>query len=55
MWEATLSSIEAITEQWLVCQQKWIYLEPVYGSEEILKQMPNEGRLFQGYASSQPN
>lgn len=48
VWEKTLAAIDGILEQWLVCQLKWIYLEPVYGSEEILKQMPNEGMQFSG-------
>jgi hypothetical protein len=38
-WEKKLSLIEGVLDEWLVCQMKWIYLEPVYGSEEILKQV----------------
>jgi dynein heavy chain len=37
-WEKKLALIEGVLDEWLVCQTKWIYLEPVYGSEEILKQ-----------------
>lgn len=29
-----------IVDEWLLAQQKWMYLGPVYGSEEIAKQMP---------------
>ena len=36
-----------IFDSWLTCQQKWMYLGPVYGSEEIAKQMPKERFEFQ--------
>ena len=35
-----------ILEQWLKCQGKWLYLEPIFGAEEIMKQIPREGIAF---------
>ena len=34
--------------EWLACQRNWMYLQPIFDSEDINRQLPAEGKRFTG-------
>ncbi len=45
-WEAQLSLVSEILDQWITLQRSWLYLEPIFSSEDIMQQLPLEGKRF---------
>lgn len=45
-WETKLNNMSELIEEINKCQRTWRYLEPIFASDDIHKQMPTEGSLF---------
>ena len=45
-FEKKLARTQADLDLWLKLQSVWMYLEPVFKSDDIIKQMPVEGQKF---------
>ncbi|CAH1962386.1 unnamed protein product [Acanthoscelides obtectus] len=45
-WARNLDLFSRILDEWLMCQQSWLYLEVIFSAPDIQRQLPNEAKLF---------
>ena len=46
VWSETLQRLQDTLDQWGSCQATWQNLDPIFASQDIVKQMPVEGEKF---------
>jgi dynein heavy chain len=47
LWEKQLHYAQHLIDDWIACQKAWMYLEPIFSSDDIMRQLPTEARRFQ--------
>lgn len=45
-WNNSLKRMSDILEEWGKCQMNWMYLQPIFDSADISKQLPLESKKF---------
>jgi dynein heavy chain len=47
IWDKKLQLVSEVLDEWMTCQRNWMYLECIFGSADIQKQLPEESKKFQ--------
>jgi dynein heavy chain len=45
-WEKDLNTIYDVIDCWMLVQRKWMYLESIFGNDDIKMQLPEEAKKF---------
>ena len=46
IWAACRVQVSEVLDQWITLQRTWMYLEPIFSSDDIMQQLPLEGKRF---------
>jgi dynein heavy chain len=46
MWNSSLQIVSEVIDEWITLQRNWLYLQPIFDSADINKQLPQEGKRF---------
>ncbi len=50
-WESQLKTMSEVLEEWAKLQVQWMYLQPIFDSPDIAKQLPAETKKFRSIDS----
>lgn len=45
-WEKKLALLSETLDEWVTTQRNWMYLETIFGAEDIQRQLPAEAQKF---------
>jgi dynein heavy chain len=51
-WNRKLMLVSDTLEEWIKCQGQWMYLQPIFDSPDIVKQLPQESKRFKSVDST---
>ena len=51
-WRSKLMLFQETLDEWLQCQRTWMYLETIFSSPDIVKQLPEAAKKFQAVDKS---
>jgi dynein heavy chain len=51
-WNAKLMLVSETLDEWVKCQGQWMYLQPIFDSPDIMKQLPQESKRFKSVDST---
>eukprot|EP01039_Chlorochromonas_danica_P005727 gene5727-6311_t len=51
-WRSKLMHFQETLDEWLTCQRNWMYLETIFSSPDIIRQLPGSAKTFQAVDKS---
>lgn len=46
-WRRRLMLFQETLDEWMMCQRTWMYLETIFSSPDIVRQLPSAAKMFQ--------